>query len=178
MSAESSLPGLRRIVTAHVSGAAVVKSDIIIPSTPILPGQTTIRTGGLWTTDATPANDNNVEVDGATREVPGMLGLVMPHGTNFRFTDLGPGEVVPMHRSSSVDYNILIQGELVLILDDGVETHLKNPGDVVIQRGTIHGWRNPSSTWARWACVVVDAAPASVEGKVLEPLWGGDSTKK
>ncbi|EPQ60674.1 hypothetical protein GLOTRDRAFT_109082 [Gloeophyllum trabeum ATCC 11539] len=72
-----------------------------------------------------------------------------------------------MHRSSSVDYNILIQGELTLVLEDGAETHLKNPGDVVIQKGTNHLWRNPSSGWARWVTVIIDAEPAIVNGEPL-----------
>ena len=57
----------------------------------------------------------------------------------------------------------------MLILDDGSETHLKNPGDTVVQRGTLHAWKNPSSTnWTRWATVVVDAKPVIVEGKELK----------
>ncbi|THH19751.1 hypothetical protein EW146_g1499 [Bondarzewia mesenterica] len=165
-------PDVRRIVTTHnPQGVVIVKSDTTIPSTPIL--SPNIRAGDLWKTDATPTNDNNDDIDGATRKVPGFMGLVMPRGTTFRFTDLGPGEVVGMHRSSSVDYNVLIQGELVLIMDNGAETYLKNPGDVIVQRGTVHGWRNPGTAWTRWACVVVDAEPASVGGTVLEPMWGG-----
>lgn len=58
-----------------------------------------------------------------------------------------------------------------MILDDGSETHLKNPGDTVIQKGTMHAWRNPGSKWARWACVLVDANPAVVGGKIMEPAW-------
>jgi len=74
-----------------------------------------------------------------------------------------------MHRTTSLDYNILIQGELILMLDDGSETHLKNPGDTVVQKGNMHAWRNPSSTeWARWMCTVIAAEPALVGGKLLE----------
>ncbi|KAJ7783747.1 hypothetical protein DFH07DRAFT_788980 [Mycena maculata] len=53
-------------------------------------------------------------------------------------------------------------------MDDGSETHLKNPGDTVIQKGSMHAWRNPSTEWARWMCVVIAAEPALVDGKLLE----------
>jgi quercetin dioxygenase-like cupin family protein len=66
---------------------------------------------------------------------------VMSNGTNHRYTDLAPGAVTPMHRTSSLDYNILVSGEVVLILEDGTEKHLRNPGDTVVQKGTMHAWR-------------------------------------
>lgn len=72
------------------------------------------------------------------------------------------------HRTSSVDLNILVQGELVLIMEDGSEKHLKNPGDTVVQKGTIHGWRNPGATWTRWVTVALDAdSSLGVNGEKL-----------
>lgn len=65
--------------------------------------------------------------------------------------------------------NPIVAGELILILDDGNEVHLKNPGDVAIQKGTMHAWKNPSSQWARWITVLVDAKPAQVNGTALQP---------
>ena len=65
----------------------------------------------------------------------------------------------------------LVKGELVLILSDGSETHLKTPGDVAIQKGTMHAWKNPGNEWARFASVVIDAEPAVVNGKTLESAW-------
>lgn len=60
-----------------------------------------------------------------------------------------------------------VQGILILMLDDGTEKVLDKPGDVVIQRGTMHAWRNPGPEWTRWTCVLVDADPAVVDGKPL-----------
>lgn len=55
------------------------------------------------------------------------------------------------------------------MLEDGSETLVENAGDIVIQRGTMHAWRNPSKTeWTRFMAVVVDAAPVIVDGKALE----------
>jgi len=161
------LPNPRRIVTTHnEQGKAIIQIDDNIHSE-TMAGLEHLRTGTFWvTSDGLPTKDNNNNEDGATREVGG-LGLVQPRGTNFKYTDLGPGAVTPMHRTTSLDYNILIRGELILIADDGTERHLVNPGDAVIQKGTIHAWRNPGNEWARWATVLIDADAADVDGKIL-----------
>lgn len=56
-------------------------------------------------------------------------------------------------------------------MEDGGERHLTNAGDTVIQKGTMHAWRNPGKTWARWATVVVDATPPVVNGETLREEW-------
>jgi hypothetical protein len=77
------------------------------------------------------------------------MGLVVPKGTNHMYTDLAPGATSPVvgiisfltpavldspqHRTNSLDYNILLSGRLVLIVDDDVRTEIQ-PGDVVVQR--------------------------------------------
>ncbi|MBM3557475.1 MAG: cupin domain-containing protein [Alphaproteobacteria bacterium] len=60
-----------------------------------------------------------------------------------------------MHRTETVDYGIVLEGEITLILDDRSETHLK-AGDVVVQRGTDHAWENRSDKPARMAFILVD----------------------
>lgn len=54
-------------------------------------------------------------------------------------------------------------------MEDGTEKLLKNSGDVVIQKGTLHAWRNPSQDWTRWVTVLIAAEPVVVEGKQLPP---------
>jgi hypothetical protein len=67
-------------------------------------------------------------------------------------------------------YPYLVSGTLVLITEDGTETVLKNPGDTVIQKGTMHAWKNPSNTQpVRWISVLVAAKPATVNGGSLKP---------
>jgi quercetin dioxygenase-like cupin family protein len=61
-----------------------------------------------------------------------------------------------MHRTRTVDYGIVIEGEMVLVLDDS-ETVLR-AGDVVVQRGTDHRWENRSGAVARMVFVLVDGA--------------------
>jgi len=162
-------PNRRRVVTGHdENGKAVLSMDDTLESKDTHQG--IIRGAKVWTTDSIPTQDNNNGVDGQTRPIPGM-GLVVPNGTNHAYTDLAPGATTPVHRTSSLDYNILLSGRLVLILDDDVRTEIK-PGDVVVQRGTLHAWHNPSTTeWARWVGVLIDAAPAKVNGADLEEVW-------
>lgn len=177
------LPDLRRVVTGHdARGKAVVENDrqILAEDMAAVRGA---RSAAIWvTTDSVPTDDNNNSEDGAMRKIdaPENYGLVHPSGTNLRSTDLAPGATTPMHRTSSVDYNILIHGELILIMEDGKETHLKNPGDIVIQKGTLHAWKNPGKKWTRWLTVLIAAKPAVVEGNRLEPAFlpnAGSHTK-
>ena len=77
-------------------------------------------------------------------------------GANFQFVTLQPStaESPPVwHRTETVDINVLLGGELVLVLDKE-ETALQ-PGDVVIQRNTNHAWRNPTNGPVYWAAVLV-----------------------
>ncbi|KAG8889095.1 hypothetical protein FRB98_005845 [Tulasnella sp. 332] len=92
----------------------------------------------------------------------GRFGLVVNNGSNLRVTDLPPGEITPLHRTHTVDYNILIHGSVFHITEDGTETHLTVPGSTLIQRGTMHAWENRSSQWVRWISVLLDAAPISL----------------
>lgn len=61
----------------------------------------------------------------------------------------------PMHRTSTIDYGIVLEGEVVMLLPRGQEVHLK-PGDIVVQRGTDHAWQNKSGRPARMAFVLLD----------------------
>lgn len=162
-------PDLRRIVTGHdEKGKAVVTTDSCMESNDAWKG--VIRIGNIWTTQDLPTKDNKTGVDGAFRDVPGM-GLVLPQGINHGFTDLAPGGITPMHRTNSVDYNILLSGRLILILGDNSETEVE-AGNVVVQRGTMHAWRNPSETeWSRWVSVLIHAEAVEVGGKELEEVW-------
>lgn len=146
---------LRRIVTKHdKDGKAVVDIDATVPVDHI--PEFNVDIGKIWATDVVPSKDNNLDIDGATRPIHG---IVSPGGASCLYTDLGPSTTIPMHRTTSVDLNILVSGEVILIMENGEEYHLKNPGDTVVQRGTIHAWRNPLDTWTRWVTVVIDAEP-------------------
>jgi quercetin dioxygenase-like cupin family protein len=77
-------------------------------------------------------------------------------GSSFHFVTLPPtprGAKPGWHRTMTLDYNILLGGELVLMVDEG-ETTL-HPGDVVIQRNTMHAWRNDTKAPVFWVAVLV-----------------------
>ena len=107
----------------------------------------------IWSTDSWPS-DNNDLADGAERET----GLASANGSVLRIVEMAPGHRSPMHRTRSLDYGIVLAGEIDLELDEGRIVSL-NVGDVVVQRGTIHAWINRGATAARMAFVLLSAAP-------------------
>lgn len=160
MSAASSAP-VRRIVTGHdPAGRAVISSDELLPVEPLPQGDAAF--GLVWTTASVPA-DNNDDTDGRERDA----GLTLHQGSVIRIVDMLPGGASPFHRSSSIDYGIVLSGEVELELDDGAVTTAA-AGDIIVQRGTIHLWRNPSATQiCRIAFVLIEAIPRMVDGRPL-----------
>jgi quercetin dioxygenase-like cupin family protein len=157
----TTLPPVRRIVTGHdAAGKAVVISDATFNSVPNPKGTALFTL--VWTSASAPV-DNDDATDGRDRNVD----LTLPGGSVIRVVDMLPLTTAPMHRTSSLDYGIVISGLIELLLDDGSAT-LIEPGGIVIQRGTIHSWRNPSADeTARVVFVLLDAKPATVDGAPL-----------
>lgn len=81
-------------------------------------------------------------------------GLTVSNGTVLRYVDMPPGGTSAMHQTVSLDYGVVLEGEVELILDSG-ETRLMKRGDLCVQRATMHAWRNVSETeWARMLYVL------------------------
>lgn len=148
-------PAIRRIVTGHNDqGRAIIRSDTRFPSEPIALGGAEFAL--IWTTASVPA-DNNDEADGRERDA----GLTINHGSVIRIVDFLPGGSSPMHRTNSIDYGIILEGEIELELEDGVKT-IAGQHSIIVQRGTNHKWRNPSAiNYTRVAFVLIEA-PAYV----------------
>jgi quercetin dioxygenase-like cupin family protein len=114
----------------------------------------------VWSTDTAPAPIAPLEPSEPTKH--SLRVAPEPLGTRIRVNVFLPGHLgehgrqSPMHRTESVDYGIVLDGEIVLILDDS-EVELK-AGDMVIQRGTDHAWANRSDKVARVAFILVDGA--------------------
>jgi len=157
-------PGPRRVVTGHdARGRSVVLSDGPAPKSHAVPGATFHE---IWNTTAMPA----LVLPSEPRE-PTDRPLVTPPdpgGTIIRVVDLAPGSVSAMHRTESVDYGIVLSGEVHLVLDDGSETRLV-AGDVVVQRGTDHAWENRTSAPASMAFVLVDGSFSDELRRVVAP---------
>ena len=90
-------------------------------------------------------------------------------GTTFRINEFAPGCVRFTHRTETMDYAIQLSGELDCELDNEV-VHLR-PGDVLIQRGTIHTWVNKGSVPAVIASVMIDAKPVEVNGTEMRTVF-------
>ncbi len=118
----------------------------------------------IWTTDRSPA-DNADETDGADRQVS----LAQKGGSVLRVVDIRPGARSPMHRTVSIDYGIVLEGEIVLELDSGEERTVPQ-GGIVIQRGTNHAWVNRTADWVRIAFVLLDAQPLVIGGQKLSDI--------
>jgi naringenin degradation protein FdeH len=142
----------RRVVTGHdPRGVSVFASDGPVPVTRTAPDGALFHE--VWATEATPA-----PLDAAAAD-PTLSALSVPPGpgsTKSRVNEFPPGVVSPVHRTQSVDYGIVLTGEVVLVLDDS-ETVLR-AGDIAVQRGTSHRWENRSSSTARVAFILVDGA--------------------
>lgn len=78
------------------------------------------------------------------------------------YVDTAPDSASPMHRTVSLDLVIQIEGEIELTLDSG-ETRVMKPGDITVQRSTMHMWRNRSLTkWSRMLAVMAECEPVQV----------------
>jgi hypothetical protein len=97
-----------------------------------------------------------------------------PPGIRLRCIDFPPKFVSSWRRAKSLDLCFVVEGDLDCILDSG-ETKALKRGDVTVQRGTMHVWRNSSSNrWARLTFVSIDATPIMVNGEwVADDAWTG-----
>ena len=153
---------VRRVVTGHdANGRAVVKIDEVsrnIGSS--RPGATACV---VWTTESFPV-DNTGGADEGSRKV----GTTLKNGTVFRVIEFGPGVAPRNHRTDSIDYIVVMSGEIDMELEGSV-VHLKT-GDVLVQCGTIHNWVNRGTEPCVIAAILIDAKPVEVGGKVLNAV--------
>src|SRR5918994_398177 len=153
---------VRRVVTGHdANGRAVVKIDEV--SNNITSNRPGASACVVWTTESFPVN-NTGDADEGLRNV----GTTLKNGTVFRVIEFAPGVAPRNHRTDSIDYAVVISGEIDMELEDSV-VHL-NAGDVLVQRGTIHNWVNRSTKSCVIAFVLVDAKPVEVDGKILNAV--------
>lgn len=157
---ESGLPLVQRVVTGHdENGRARFKSEDLSPTRLIPSGDAAMLT--MWTTATVPA-DNNDETDGRNRDA----GLTLNGGSVIRICDMLPHQESPMHRTNSIDYGIVLKGEIELELEDGVKTTVRE-GGVIVQRGTNHLWRNATDEVCRIAFILIEAPAYLHNGQPL-----------
>ncbi|HWM78963.1 MAG TPA: cupin domain-containing protein, partial [Methylomirabilota bacterium] len=93
------------------------------------------------------------------------VGTTLRNGTISRILEFSPGLAPRNHRTDSIDYIVVISGEIDMELDESV-VHLK-AGDVMVQRGTIHNWINRGTAPCLLAVVLIDAKSVEAGGKIL-----------
>jgi len=172
---------IRRVVTGHdANGKSIFIEDGIAASVKEMVSMPGLALTDLWVTDSSPAI-NTGNVDAADRPIvlePPQSGTIVrivefPPDASWRdnadakeaFSSIGADHATDdnsddamMHKTSTVDYLIIIKGEIWAILDDGAETCLKQ-GDVMIQRGTNHSWSVRTNEPCILAAILVDAEP-------------------
>lgn len=188
-----SQPSVRRIVTGHDGeGRAIIQEDGAVPRIQRIGGPTGPIFYEVWNTRATPAP---IDATSGEPHEEGIMLAPPKNGTRIRVLDIPPddpalAEVTPeearkhfeeigaadasshsgastrhahMHRTETIDYGIVLEGEIVLIMDEGEVT--ARAGDIVVQRGTNHGWANRTDSNCRIAFVLIDGEfDASLKG--------------
>jgi quercetin dioxygenase-like cupin family protein len=150
---------IRRVVTGHdQNGRAGVTIDEIAKN--VISRRPQHASCVIWSTGEFPA-DNSGNRDGATRD----LATTDPSGTVFRLVEYSPGVAPRNHRTESVDYAVVMSGEIDMEID-GTTVHLR-AGDVLVQRGTIHNWINRGTKPCLIAFVLIAAKPVERAGKAL-----------
>ncbi len=143
---------VRRIVTAHdAEGRSTLASVSMIESQPGKM-QSNVQIANIWINETMPP-----VLDGADPTAKPFPMLPQHGGAVFRLLELEPGTAPHMHKTETIDYIVVTDGELTMLLEDGVELVMK-PHDVMIQHATVHGWANRSAKPCRFATVVIDAA--------------------
>jgi quercetin dioxygenase-like cupin family protein len=166
---DNGLPPVSRVITDHSNeGKAVFSSAIPEPIVwqELADGA---RFSLGYATNKFPAElSNETDIKTYSHYLENLPGIAIPGGTVLRYVDMMPGATSPMHRTVSLDYGVVLEGEVELVLDSG-EVRLLKRGYVVVQRGTNHAWRNASKTeWARMLYVLQDAKPLEIGGTKLE----------
>ena len=181
---------VRRIVTGHDDhGKSIFTEDAAAPSVHTNPRRVGYHLTNLWMTDQTPCLVGN-EADPTTRPLtlePPKNGTVVRivefgpegewtkdldgSGAKEAFGAMGtdkastykPGGHPLMHRTESVDYALVLEGEIVIVLDDS--ERLMKQGDFLVERGTSHAWANRSAKPCKMLFVLIDGAFDPAIGK-------------
>lgn len=166
----------RRVITGHDSnGKAIIIADETLEGQLMEPadagGNKRLAGLELWGTSTSPVDNSDDALPAQKQGWRGHTEEGKGQRSMFRVGRFPPGHIAPMHRTESVDYAILVEGECDLLLDSGQVTRL-HAGDVVIQRGTIHSWVNRGDTPCTWFFILLDAEPTIVGETSLQREMG------
>lgn len=168
MAPENHLPSIVRHITTHnAEGKATFSTQLSENPEQKAVGKEAVFALSYCSSEFPVDLSDDKDIKSYQKYMAQAPGLVINSGSVLRHVDMVPGHTSPMHRTVSLDYGIVIEGEVELILDSGEKRAMK-PGDIAIQRGTMHAWRNMSDTkWARMLYVLLPAKPLEVAGEKL-----------
>ncbi len=150
---------IRRVVTGHdAEGRAKVLVDEQVKN--VISNRPGATSSVIWSSQGFPV-DNDGDADPSGKSI----GTTLNNGSVFRVVKFDPGVSPRNHRTDSIDYAVVIAGEIDMALDIGT-VHLK-AGDVLVQRGTVHNWINNGKEPCVIAFTLVSAKPVSAGGKTL-----------
>jgi mannose-6-phosphate isomerase-like protein (cupin superfamily) len=150
---------IRRVVTGHDNqGRAKVLIDEQVGN--VISNRPGANSSVIWSSVGFPV-DNDGDHDPSRKQIA----TTIDNGTVFRIVSFGPGVAPRNHRADSIDYAVVISGEIDMELDVG-SVHLK-AGDVLVQRGTTHNWVNKGSAPCVIAFTLVSSKPVTAGGKTL-----------
>jgi mannose-6-phosphate isomerase-like protein (cupin superfamily) len=145
----------RRVVTGLDSQG---RSSVIIDGP--IPQFNAMTAALVWRTEAQPA-DNSGNADPVA---PYAVEMLHTPGSNFAICQFAPNTPEIMHATDTIDYLVILKGKVTLVLEDG-EAEL-GAGDLVVDRGVLHGWRNPHAEPCVAAVVNLPAHPVG-EGRTI-----------
>ena len=150
---------LRRVVTGHddQGRAKVLIDEQVTNVTQSRPGA---NASVIWSSVGFPV-DNDGDHDPSHEKIATTL----DNGAVFRVVSFGPGVSPRNHRTDSIDFAVVMSGEIDMELDVG-SVRLK-AGDVLVQRGTIHNWVNKGKEPCVIAFTLVSSKPVAAGGKAL-----------
>ena len=150
---------IRRVITGHDNQG---RSKVLIDETAsnVISSRPGAQSSVIWSSAGFPVS-NDGDHDPSHKDIA----TTIDNGTVFRIVSYGPGVAPRNHRTDSIDYAVVISGEIDMELNVG-SVHLK-AGDVVVQRGTIHNWVNKGSAPCLIAFTLVSAKPVRAGGKPL-----------
>lgn len=153
------IPPTRRIITGHDADArAVITYDDFVAGSDASYG---VIIQSLWSSAELPP-DVSSPADKGLADV----GL-HNNGTVLRVVDFPPKTKGEMHRTWTLDYLVVLDGEVTLTLEEGATSTVARRGDVMVQQATLHGWDNDGDEWARLFCVLIKSQPPVAGGEEL-----------
>ncbi|KAM7198463.1 oxalate oxidase GF-3.8 [Rhypophila sp. PSN 637] len=180
----SPLGAPRRHTTTHSTSTG---QAVFLPSTQSFPvevpaygsiGMVVFDAYQTFTTPPNMTSENDIQAiaDNANRTAPNPgVWFPKPGESLVRYCDWAPGATLELHRTETIDFGVVMQGEMDMILESGESRRLK-VGDVLVQRGTLHRWKNPSDTeWARLVFFLIGTEPVVVNGEEKKEVlpWNG-----